>query len=434
MATDILAVSGAIAAPALNPSALSFDWRAVASVALIAALAMLIIAWKRKGNDQNAHAWIYYIGAVLGLCGGAMGIYYGLYKSEGLTSAIVGASFVVMALYRAVGMDTAVHQAKQGQYGAAGIGAVLLLLCWLIVYAGGSFEGQADGAAKLQDAAATSPEVRALDAQITLAAANVAKLGQFADASAANESSRKLADINARLESARKELANCPPAIVTRCVNPKSEAVHALEAAALAAGAYTVGAGDLQAARTVLADLESKRAAMIKGGSVSIGKVGKDAEFVAWATGKPVEEASRILWMVIVGVLDVASTLAHLYAALSRPREDYIIGQCVNQVNVLLRNGFSQDEVFRMLGNRGTVPQLTALEDRDDEKKQIEPVAMRPLEQVDLRPAEPVDMQTGDTCPDCGDTFAKTHHKQVYCPACQVKRRTLKNGMHAKPA
>lgn len=407
MTNNILASSGALAAQTLAPSALAFDWRAVISVALIIALGMLIILWKRKGNDQNAHTWIYYIGAVLGLCGGAMGIYYGLYKSEGLTSAIVGASFVVMALYRAVGMDTAVNQAKTGQFGAAFIGAALLALCWLIVYAGGSFEGQADGAAKLQDAAASSPEVRALDAQLDAARANVARLSQYADASAATDSARKLSDINARLESARKELANCPPSIVSKCVNPKSEAVHALEAAALAAASYSVGAGDLQAARAVVADLETKRGAMMKGGAVSVGKIGKDAEFVAWATGKSVEDASRILWMVIVGVLDVASTLAHLYAALSRPREDYIIGECVNQVEILLRNGFSQHEVFHMLSNRGAVPQLEAVEDRDESKKSL---------------------TNSHTCPDCGADYTPTNKQQVYCSPCQVKRRLLKTG------
>jgi hypothetical protein len=449
MANDILTVSGAIIAPALTPSALSFDWRAVASVALIVALGMLIVFWKRKGNNENAHAWIYYIGAVLGLCGGAMGIYYGLYKSEGLTSAIVGASFVVMALYRAVGMDTAVNQAKQREYGAASIGAVLLLLCWLIVYAGGSFEGQADGAAKLQDAAATSPEVRALDAQLVIASANVAKLGQFADASAATDSSRKLTDINARLDSARKELANCPPSIVTRCINPKSEAVHALEAAAVAAGGYMIGAGDLQAARAVLADLETKRTAMLKGGGVSVGKVGQDAAFVAWATGKPVEDASRILWMVIVGVLDVASTLAHLYAALSRPREDYIIGQCVNQVGVLLRNGFTQAEVFHMLGNRAPLT-IENKEGGDFEKKQlnqgIDDAAQATHVKVGLGEETPqVKVGQADdlphvkvgnaVCEDCATSFTRRVSWQVRCPDCQAKKRALNaTGRRAKVA
>lgn len=182
MANDILTASGAVIAQTLTAApALAFDWRAVVSVALVVALGMLIILWKRKGNNENAHSWIYYIGAVLGLCGGAMGIYYGLYKGDGIISAIVGASFVVMALYRAVGMDTAVHHAKSGQYGAAGIGAVLLLLCWLIVYAGGSFEGQADGAAKSEVAALSSPQVQAIDAQITTATAQLATLGGFAN-------------------------------------------------------------------------------------------------------------------------------------------------------------------------------------------------------------------------------------------------------------
>lgn len=421
------AILAASAISATSSASLSFDWRAVISVALIVALAMLIIAWKRKGNAQNAHTWIYYIGAVLGLCGGAMGIYYGLYKSEGLTSAIVGASFVVMALYRAVGMDTAVNQAKQGQFGAAFIGSTLLILCWLIVYAGGSFEGQADGAAKLQEAAASSPEVRAVDAELDVARANVARLSQYADTSAATDSSRKLADINARLESARKELANCPPSIVTRCINPKSEAVHALEAAALAAGAYTVGAGDLQAARAVVADLQVKRGAMLKGGGVSVGKIGKDAEFVAWATGKSVEDASRILWMVIVGVLDVASTLAHLYAALSRPSEDYIIGECVNQVEVLLRNGFSQHEVFYMLGNRGTVPQLPAMEDRDELKKPLNQGINEPVQAPHVKVGEndqTAHVKVGNAvCEDCAQPFHARVMWQVRCPTCQAAKR-----------
>ena len=220
--------------------------------------------------------------------------------------------------------------------------------------------------------------------------------------------------------------------------------MQAIDAQIVQAKAYGTGNADYLAATALLSDLQSQKAKMVTSGAATFGKVGKDAQFVAWATGKPVDDASRILWMVIVGVLDVASTLAHLYAALSRPREDYIIGQCVNQVSVLLRNGFTQDEVFTMLGNRGTVQQLENQEGRDFEKKQLpqgvsdETQAAHDLPHVKVgkpddlphvkvgKPDDLPHVKVGNAvCEDCAASFTSRVAWQVRCPDCQAKKRAL---------
>ena len=482
MADNILTASGAIAASTL-PASLSFDWRAILAVLLIIGLGLLIVAIKTRATPENSHNWIFYCGAVLGLTGGAMSIYYGIYKGDSIISVLSALAFIAMAVFRIVGMESAVHYWQQGRHSVAFVGITGVLLCWVFIYVAGSFEGQADGAAKSEAAAMTSPQVLAIDAQIATATAQLATLGGFANGTQAAQSTRATADLTAKLKDAQARLVACNPLIVSKCVNPRTADVQALEVEIDKAKAYGTGNADYLAATALLADLQSQKAKLINSGAATVGKVGKDVEFMAWALGTTDKaHASRVLWLLYVGFMDVLSTIAHLYGALIKPASAVIVGQVVRRFDSLMRAGFSEHEAHSIMVQRAPLT-LENGEGRDFEKKQLiqgdsdetqdthVKVGMPPHVKVgkpeDLphvkvgSDAENEGRARGETqaahdsphvkvglgddaphvkvgnavCEDCAASFTSRVAWQIRCPDCQAKRRALYGaGRRAKVA
>lgn len=468
MANDILTASGAIATPALT-SALSFDWRAILAVLLIIGLGLLIVAIKTRATPENSHNWIFYCGAVLGLTGGAMSIYYGIYKGDSIISVLSALAFIAMAVFRIVGMESAVHYWQQGRHSVAFVGITGVLLCWVFIYVAGSFEGQADGAAKSEAAALSSPQVQAIDAQIATATAQLATLGGFANGSQAAQSTRATNDLTIKLQAAQARLNACNPLIVSKCVSPRTADVQAIEREIDQAKAYGTGNAEYLAATALLADLQSQKAKLINSGAATLGKVGKDVEFMAWALGTTDKaHASRVLWLLYVGFMDVLSTIAHLYGALIKPTSALIVGQAVRRFNSLAHAGFSEGEIYQIMAQR-TPLTLENGEGRDDGKKQLpqgvsdETQAAHDLPHVKVgKPddlphvkvgsdAENEGRARGETqaahdsphvkvglgddaphvkvgnavCEDCAASFTSRVAWQVRCPDCQAKKRAL---------
>ncbi len=468
MADAILSSSGAIAASTL-PASLSFDWRAILAVLLIIGLGLLIVAIKTRATPENSHNWIFYCGAVLGLTGGAMSIYYGIYKGDSIISVLSALAFIAMAVFRIVGMESAVHYWQQGRHSVAFVGITGVLLCWVFIYVAGSFEGQADGAAKSEAAALSSPQVQAIDAQIATATAQLATLGGFANGSQAAQSTRATNDLTIKLQAAQARLNACNPLIVSKCVNPRTADVQALEAEIDKAKAYGTGNADYLAATALLADLQSQKAKLINSGAATLGKVGKDVEFMAWALGTSDKaHASRVLWLLYVGFMDVLSTIAHLYGALIKPTSALIVGQAVRRFNSLAHAGFSEGEIYQIMAQR-TPLTLENGEDRDDGKKQL-PQGVSDETQAahdspHVKVGKPDDLPhvkvgsdaenegraRGETqaahdsphvkvglgddaphvkvgnavCEDCAASFTSRVAWQVRCPDCQAKKRAL---------
>lgn len=456
MADNILAVSGATVAPTLTAS-LSFDWRAILAVLLIIGLGLLIVAIKTRATNDNAHHWIFYCGAVLGLTGGAMSIYYGIYKGDSIISVLSALAFIAMAVFRIVGMESAVHYWQTGRRTVAFVGMAGVLLCWVFIYVAGSFEGQADGAAKSEAAAMTSPQVQAMDAQIATTTAHLATLGSFANGAQAAQSTRATADLTTKLKDAQARLNACNPLIVSKCVEPRTNDVKAIEAEIDKAKAYGTGNAEYLATTALLADLQSQKAKLIDGGAATVGKVGKDVEFMAWALGTADKaHASRILWLLYVGFMDVLSTIAHLYGALIKPSSAFVIGQAVRRFNSLAHAGFNEAEIYRIMAQR-TPLTLENGEGRELEKKPltqgIQSDKQAPFDLPPLRgELEPVKAETGEkqaantppplkggelppqggadwrdaTCEDCGQGYKASVIWQKRCPSCKAKRDSLK--------
>jgi hypothetical protein len=478
MADAILTSSGAIAASTL-PASLSFDWRAILAVLLIIGLGLLIVAIKTRATPENSHNWIFYCGAVLGLTGGAMSIYYGIYKGDSIISVLSALAFIAMAVFRIVGMESAVHYWQQGRHSVAFVGITGVLLCWVFIYVAGSFEGQADGAAKSEAAALSSPQVQAINAQIATATAQLATLGGFANGAQAAQSTRATNDLTTKLQAAQARLNACNPLIVSKCVNPRTADVQALEVEIDKAKAYGTGNADYLAATALLADLQSQKAKLINSGAATVGKVGKDVEFMAWALGTTDKaHASRVLWLLYVGFMDVLSTIAHLYGALIKPTSAVIVGQVVRRFDSLMRAGFSEHEAHSIMVQRKPLT-LENGEGRDDGKKQLPQGVSDETQAAHNAPhvkvgkpddlphvkvgsdAENEGRARGETqaahdsphvkvglgddaphvkvgnavCEDCAASFTSRVAWQVRCPDCQAKKRALNaTGRRAKGA
>ncbi|MDD4926936.1 MAG: hypothetical protein PHF58_10590 [Methylotenera sp.] len=338
---------------------MTIDWRAVLAVGLVIALGMMMVAIKTRCHSQNAHKWVFYCGVALGLLGSAMAIYYGIYKGDSIISVLSALAIVAMAVFRIVGMETIVAQFKQGYILPAMLGFGMVILCWFFVYIAGSFEGQADGAAKSEIAALSSPQVLAIDARIAAATAQLNSLSNFANGTAAAQSSRATRDLEVRLEAAQSRLKACNPLIVTKCVNPRTADVQAIERQIDAAKGYATGNGDYLTASALLADLQSQKSKLISSGGLTTGKVGKDVAFMAWALGTTdTGHASRVLWLLYVGFIDVLSLGVHLFAAIIRPSDDageHAIHVDVSRLKHLRTAGFSADEAHHLLSQKSAM-------------------------------------------------------------------------------
>lgn len=430
------------------------------AVLLIIVMGLLIIAIKTKSTPENSHHWVFYCGAVLGLTGGSMALYYGIYKGDSVISILSASAFIAMAVLRIVGMESAVHAWQNGRHNIAILGIAGALLCWTFIYAAGSFEGQADAAAKAETAAAATPAATAIDAQIAAATARLSTLGNYADGSHAAQSVRATDSLADELKAAQKRLEACNSMAVSKCVTPRTADVMQLENELKKAKGYGIGNSDYLAATALLADLQNRKAALIANGA-SFGKVGKDIEFIAAVIGTTDKaHASRVLWLLYVGFMDVLSTIAHLFGALIKPRvgsDDYINGQFIRQVDTLLKTGFSQAEVFNLMHARAAPSRIGLMNqpmqaDIEPSKATTEPVqeALQnktaqlhtPIESMGVENSTytPIDSMGVENkvslgveikkfvCKNCSNTVERSHHLQLYCHPCQEERRQLKNG------
>ncbi len=338
------------------PAFMTIDWRAVLAVGLVIALGLMMVAIKTRCNSKNAHNWVFYCGVALGLLGSSMAIYYGIYKGDSIISVLSALAFIAMAIFRIVGLESAVDHWKKGKIGVSLLGIGMMVMCWIFIYIAGSFEGQADGAAKSEMAALSSPQVLAIDGQIAAATAQLNTLSTFANGIAAAQSSRATRDLEVRLEAAQRRLNACNPLIVTKCVNPRTADVQAIERQIDASKGYATGNGDYLAASALLADLQSQKAKMISSGGLTTGKVGKDVAFMAWALGTTdTGHASRVLWLLYVGFIDVLSLGVHLFAAIIRPSDDageHAIAFDINRLKHLRTAGLSADEAHHILSQK----------------------------------------------------------------------------------
>jgi hypothetical protein len=278
------------------------------SIAILALLCALI-AWQQRGNKNKVRNWLGWSALSLELLGGALALYWSVNQGSGLLTVIFCVGFIGLAVSKAT-IVTAVAKAYEDKNTAAlALTIITLIGAYGVVYLAGSFQGSIGSAGKAAQAAAESAPVTAIDAQLEVAREKLTGLSQYADASKAASESARAKRIETQLTAAQTALSNCPPNYITLCVKPNTAKVDSLQNQ-LSALTYHSGNQSYSGTKQLIADLETRRAELLAGGSSgSVSGAGADDRMIAWLFNISEEKARDIKWIVFVLAFDFLSLL-----------------------------------------------------------------------------------------------------------------------------
>ncbi|MGB1011905.1 MAG: hypothetical protein ACPGVP_19485, partial [Thiolinea sp.] len=239
---------------------------------------------------------------------------------------------------------------EKGLYPALLVGVLTLLGAYTIVYFAGSFHGGMESAGKAAQEAEASAPIRAIDAQLEAAREKLNSLSGFADSNKASQEAKQSEQLRSELRDAQAALSRCPTDYITKCINPAQKRIQALRQQ-LSGFTYHTGNQSYTGTKTLIAELETKRAELLQTGSIKTASgSGADDAMVAWILGTTLEEARHLKWLVFVLAFDVLSLMFRLTGDMvSVNQTDSRL--IANRLVVLLDSGLSVHEAGNLLAN-----------------------------------------------------------------------------------
>ena len=314
------------------------------------AIALVLIAWQTRGNRHKTRSWLGWAALTLELLAGSMAVYWAASNGEGLLTWVFIGGFIGLAIAKATIVSAVVTAYEKSLYPALFVGVLTLLGAYTIVYFAGSFHGGMESAGKAAQEAEASAPIRAIDAQLEAARGKLNSLSGYADSNKASTEAKQSEQLRSELREAQIDLSRCPANYITKCINPAQKRIQALRQQ-LSAFTYHTGNQNYSGTKTLIAELETKRAELLQSGNIKTASgTGADDAMVAWILGTKIEEARHLKWLVFVLAFDVLSLLFRLTGDMvSVGQNDNRL--IANRLVVLLDSGLSVHEAGNLLAN-----------------------------------------------------------------------------------
>ena len=389
------------------------------------AIALVLIAWQTRGHRHKTRSWLGWAALTLELLAGSMAVYWAASNGEGLLTWMFIGGFVGLAMAKATIVSAVVTAYEKGLYPALLVGVLTLLGAYTIVYFAGSFHGGMESAGKAAQEAEASAPVRAIDAQLEAAREKLNSLSGFADSHKASQEAKQSEQLRNELREAQAALSRCPADYITKCINPAQKRIQALRQQ-LSGFTYHIGNQRYAGTKTLIAELETKRAELLQAGTIKTASgSGADDAMVAWILGTTLEEARHLKWLVFVLAFDVLSLMFRLTGDMvSVNQTDSRL--IANRLVVLLDSGLSVHEAGSLLANHAPPALLHDADhvnmhvDMDDVNTHGDLGAANKLMQRRYNENEMVKAGELANCPFCESEFTKKTYNHRFCQqACR---------------